>query len=118
MAPGGRVHVSVEVTNTGEAIADEVVQLYLSHPGVELAAMRELKGFRRIRLNARETERIEFELNSRDVSIVDAAGTRRLQPGDVGVWIGGGQPHARGGLRELPGVGTSFHLDDAEYLPE
>ena len=51
----GGVHVSVEVTNSGDMGSDEVVQLYLTHRGVELAALRELKGFRRIHLESHAT---------------------------------------------------------------
>jgi beta-glucosidase len=61
---------------------------------------------------------VEFELNSRDISTVDAAGVRRVVPGDVDVWVGGGQPRVRGELTESAGVGTTFHLANAVVVPE
>jgi beta-glucosidase len=118
LASDGSVHVSVDVTNTGGMSSDEVIELYLSHQGDALAAVRELKGFTRAHLESRQTKTIAFDLSTRDVSIVDASGVRRVVAGDVGVWIGGGQPHARAGLAEPAGASASFHLTRAEVLPE
>ena len=119
-SPDGGVRVSADVTNAGEMGADEVAQLYLSHQGVEGAALRELKGFERIHLEPHATGKVEFELRPRDVSTVDAAGIRRIVPADVAVWIGGGQPsaHGRAGLTEPSGVSTSFRLTAAATLPD
>lgn len=108
----------LDVTNTGAVSSDEVVQLYLSHRGVALAPIRELKGFRRIHLEPQATRTVDFELNSRDVSVVDAAGVRRIIPGDVQAWVGGGQPQARAGLPKVPGASTTFHLAAATALPD
>jgi beta-glucosidase len=118
VASDGSVRVSAEVTNLGNMASDEVVQLYLSHVGVDLAALRELKGFKRIHLQAHSTSTVEFELGTRDVSSVDSAGTRRVVPGEVAVWVGGGQPHARAGSKDLPGASTSFRLVNSAALPD
>jgi beta-glucosidase len=112
------VRVSVDVTNVGDVSSDEVVQLYLSHRNVDLAALRELKAFRRIHLEPHATQAVEFELSSRDVSTVDAAGARRVVPGEVEVWVGGGQHHARAGLAQPPGANTTFQLVKAADLPD
>src|ERR1700754_2329768 len=49
----GTLTVSVEVTNTGDRDADEVVQLYLHQRyGTASRPVRELKGFRRVALAA------------------------------------------------------------------
>ena len=50
---GEPVTVLVDVTNTGARAGDEVVQLYVSRPGVEGAPIRSLVGFERIALDAR-----------------------------------------------------------------
>jgi beta-glucosidase len=118
VAADGSVRVSADVTNVGNMASDEVVQLYLSHVGVELAALRELKGFKRIHLESQATKTVEFELGPRDVSVVDSAGRHRIAPGEVAVWVGGGQPHARTGLKDLPGAGTSFRLVNSATLPD
>ncbi len=44
VATKGEVTVSVDVTNSGARDGDEVVQLYLSHPGVTGAPVRALEG--------------------------------------------------------------------------
>jgi beta-glucosidase len=111
VAADGRVHVSVELTNAGNVGSDEVAQLYLSHRGLESAPLRELKGFKRLHLEPHASRTVAFELDSRDVSVVDAAGVRRIVPGDVDVWVGGGQ-------RPAPGTSTSFHLVNATVLPD
>jgi hypothetical protein len=49
---------------------------------------------------------------------VDDTGVRRVVPGEVGVWVGGGQPHARAGLVEPPGASTSFHVANGAVLPD
>ena len=48
--------ISVDVTNTGAMAGDEVVQLYLTHPGVAGAPIRALKGFQRVHLGERREE--------------------------------------------------------------
>jgi beta-glucosidase len=57
------VTVSVAVTNTGARAGDEVVQLYVRHPGSAVPrAKRDLRGFRRVTLRAGETRTVEFPL--------------------------------------------------------
>jgi beta-glucosidase len=97
-----------------------VAQLYLSHRGIESAPLLELKGFKRLHLAPHASRTVDFELDSRDVSLVDTAGVRRIVPGDVDVWVGGGQgpAQARAGLAEPSGASTSFHLVNATVLPD
>src|SRR5881392_4053425 len=108
VAADGTVTVSVGVTNTSSLPGDEVVQLYLAHPGVDGAPIRALAGFRRIRLDAAASETVNFPLRDRDLSIVDEAGVRRIVPGTVEVWIGAGQPVDAPGQRPTKGLQTRF----------
>ncbi len=56
-APAGSpVKVSVEVENSGQRDGEDVVELYLKHPGV----VRELQGFERVPLRAGEKKTVEF----------------------------------------------------------
>ena len=53
--------MSVEVTNTADREADEVVQLYLhQRHGTASRPVRELKGFRRVTLAAGESRTLSF----------------------------------------------------------
>lgn len=107
------VKISVDVTNQGDRDGDEVVQLYLSHPGAAGAPIRTLAGFKRIKLAKGRTETVHFTLGGRDLSIVDPEGVRRIVPGTVNVWIGGGQPVEREGLEKAPGAATAFEITGA-----
>ncbi len=70
---GGRVRVSVDVTNTGARAGDEVVQLYVSYPGSQVErAVRELKGFQRVSLQPGETKAVGMDLEVRDLAYWDA----------------------------------------------
>ena len=115
----GTVTVSAEVSNTGEMAADEVVQLYLTHVGVAGAALRALQGFQHVQLAPRQAKTVRFELEKRQLSVVDSAGARRILPGTVKVWwVGGGQPVARAGSPRTAGVETQFTITGSSKLPD
>jgi beta-glucosidase len=110
--------VSVDVTNSGGIASDEVVELYLTHPGVPGAPVRALKGFQRIHLDKGEKKTVSFTLQPRDLGVVDEAGKHRIVPGQVDVWVGGGQPVSRKGLATPAGVKTQFSITQAAVLPD
>ncbi len=59
----GELTVSVDVKNTGSRAGDEVVQLYVKHLKSKVErAEEELKGFKRITLNAGETQTVNIKL--------------------------------------------------------
>jgi beta-glucosidase len=110
--------VSVDVTNSGGVGGDEVVQVYLTHPGVPGAPLRALKGFQRVHLEKGEKKTVTFNLGARDLSVVDESGKHRLVPGQVDVWVGGGQPVSRKGLAPAAGLKTQLTLAHAADLPD
>ncbi len=60
---GNSVAVTVEVTNTGSVVGDEVVQLYIHQKaGSDSRPMRELKGFERLTLKPGEMRTVTFHL--------------------------------------------------------
>jgi beta-glucosidase len=87
---GETLTIRAFVTNTGKVPADEVAQLYVQDPvGSVTRPVRELKGFRRIRLDPGERREVEFKLDpgalafhGRDMRLV-------TEPGDFRAWIGG-----------------------------
>jgi len=118
VAAGTPVTVSALVTNASSAPGDEVVQLYLSHPGVDGAPLRALAGFQRIHLAASASQTVRFTLHDRDLSIADEDGVRRVAPGPVEVWIGGGQPISGPGQPSTKGVSAKFTITSAATLDD
>jgi beta-glucosidase len=112
------VTVCVDVANSGGLAGDEVVQLYLTHPGVAGAAIRALQGFQRIHLDKGEMKSVSFTLHPRNLSIVDESGKHRIVPGQVDVWVGGGQPVSRKGLQPTAGLKAQLAITGNATLPD
>jgi beta-xylosidase len=86
----GTVEVSCTVRNTGSRDGAEVVQLYLSDPVAQVVRpLRWLTGFARVSLAAGEAKRVTFLLHADRTSFTGLAGSRIVEPGEVGVAIGG-----------------------------
>jgi len=113
----GQVEVSVDVSNTGARDGDEVVQLYVSHPGTTGVPVRALERFERVHLKQGETRTVRFSLDARALSQVDAKGVRKLVPGRVKLWIGGGQPVTRPSLPAVAGVAAELEVTGSAVLP-
>jgi beta-glucosidase len=112
------VLIGVDVKNTGSMASDEVVEIYFSHPSANGAPLRALAGFKRVHLEAGETQKVQITIPNRNLSFVDEAGTRRIAPGTVQVWAGGGQPVSRTGLPKAAGVTGSFRIAGSALLPK
>ncbi len=113
VAAGSPVIAEVTVTNTGSRAGDEVAQLYLSFPRVPGAPLRALRGFQRVHLKAGASQKLRFELQPRDLSMVTEAGEPMVAEGQYTVSVGGGQPHT--GVPVLTG---SFSIKGTLTLPE
>jgi len=87
---GGAMKVSVDVTNLGKVAADEVVQLYVRDlVGSVTRPVRELKDFRRIRLDPGHTTTIDFELHADDLAFFGRDNTLITETGEFQLWVGG-----------------------------
>ena len=87
--PGTPSTIRVDVTNTGARAGDEVVQLYVRDEEASVARpVRELRGFRRVRLEAGECRTIAFTLSTEQFAYVDAGYHRVVEPGRVSVQVG------------------------------
>jgi beta-glucosidase len=87
---GDSVVVCVDLCNHGDIEAEEVVQLYTRDLVASLTRpVKELKGFRRVRLGARETRTISFELHTDELAFYGRDGQLTVEPGLFHVWIGG-----------------------------
>ncbi|HEX4833985.1 MAG TPA: glycoside hydrolase family 3 N-terminal domain-containing protein [Trebonia sp.] len=84
------VEVSCTVRNTGAVAATEVVQLYLSDPVAQVTRpARWLAGFARVPLAPGQGRRVAFRLHADRTSFTGLGGTRIVEPGEIGVAIGG-----------------------------
>jgi beta-glucosidase len=85
------VTVSVEVTNSSDRVADEVVQLYIHQRyGSASRPVRELKGFRRVTLGAGETSALSFPLGPNERRYWSGAVRDWVvEPSTFDVWVGG-----------------------------
>ena len=92
VAAGTRLGVDAEVKNMSQRAADEVAELYLTFPKIAGAPVRALRGFARVHLAPGATQALHFDLNVRDLSMVNEAGDRVMAPGEYLVTVGGGQP--------------------------
>jgi beta-glucosidase len=92
---GKPITVSVDVQNTGQRAGDEVVQLYVKHPGAQgRVALHALEGFRRISLPVGAKKTVQFTLTPRQLSRLDAQAQRAELAEKVQLFVGGGQPLA------------------------
>jgi beta-glucosidase len=110
---GNSVIAEVTVTNSGSRAGDEVAQLYLSFPKVPGAPLRALRAFQRVHLNAGASQRLRFELQPRDLSMVTEDGVPIVADGEYTVSIGGGQPNT--GVQVLT---QPFSVNGKLVLPE
>ncbi len=82
--------VEAVLTNNSDIAADEVVQLYVRDlVGDVTRPVRELRGVQRLRLDARESRTVTFELDAADLAFYGQDMTLITEPGQFHVWIGG-----------------------------
>jgi beta-glucosidase len=114
---------SVDVKNDGAMAGDEVVEVYLMHPAVDGAPLRSLAGFQRVHVAAGATQHVQITVPNRQLSIVDADGNRKIVPGDLSVWVGGGQPlnpesSSREGSPKTAGMAGLVKITGEAVLPK
>lgn len=89
--------VTATVTNSGPVAADEVVQLYLTHPpkaGAQTPLFA-LKNFRRVTLPPGGSTQVKFTLTPAQLALIGKDGTAYAPSGPVTVYVGGSLPSAR-----------------------
>ena len=87
---GQSFHVRADLRNTGDVGAEEVVQLYVRDlVGNVTRPVRELKGFRRVRLEPGQQVAVDFELHTGDLAFYGRDMRLMVEPGEFQVWIGG-----------------------------
>jgi beta-glucosidase len=96
IAAGEPLNVTVTVRNAGSRASDEVVQLYVTDLEASCRVpQRDLRGFTRIHLKPGEVRSVNFALTPKDLSLINEAGERVLEPGAFRITVGGSQPDTR-----------------------
>jgi beta-glucosidase len=87
---GSGAAASLTVTNTGERTGSTVVQLYIGDTEASVSRpLRELKAFRKVRLEPGEARGVNFDLDLRSFAFFDVgAGLWRVEPGRFTIWAG------------------------------
>jgi beta-glucosidase len=105
------VRALVELRNTGDRPAHEIVQVYIRDSVTSVSwADKELKAYRHVDLQPGETATVELSLPVAECSIVDAAGRRLVEAGEFELLAG---PSSRDDVL----LSARFHVADAAVLP-
>jgi beta-glucosidase len=90
------ISVSADVQNIGNFETDEIVQLYIrDRVGSITRPVKELKGFKKIRLMPGETKNVQFKIAPADLEFYNGE-EYVTEPGGFDVWIG---PNSGDGLK-------------------
>jgi beta-glucosidase len=85
----GSINLSVEVRNTGNRKASEVVQLYIGDPVASISRpVKTLKGFHKIQLEPGESESVVFTIDRSLLGFYDSEGNYLIEPGLFRAMIG------------------------------
>jgi beta-glucosidase len=83
------VEVAITVKNIGEVKGDEIVQLYINDPHASVTRpVKELKGFKRITLEAGQSKRVIFTLSVNQLGFYGTDMNFIVEPGEINVMIG------------------------------
>lgn len=86
---GDEIQISMKITNSGKRDGDEVVQLYIRDPIASLTRpVKELKGFQRVSLKAKESAQIQFTLSVNQLGFYDQQMNYIVEPGKIELMLG------------------------------
>jgi beta-glucosidase len=90
IAMGETIRISAEVRNHGAFPSEEVVQLYTRDLAASVTRpVRELKGFKKIRLEPGQCEKVSFDIHTDDLAFCNRNMKFAAEPGHFHAWIGG-----------------------------
>lgn len=83
------IKVKVTIKNTGKVAGEEVAQLYIHDKFASVVRpVKELKGFKKIRLEPSESKEIEFNLTNKELGFYNNNGEFIIEPGEFEVLVG------------------------------
>jgi beta-glucosidase len=87
--PQGNIEVSIDITNTGSRLGDEVVQLYIKDKVSSVTVYEtQLRGFERITLLPGEKKTVKFTIHPDDLALLDKDMNWTVEPGEFEVLVG------------------------------
>ena len=109
---GQPVQFSVDVTNTGDVMGEEVVQLYVENNATDVwMPKKELKGFEKVELQPGETATVNFELTANELFYYDeATAAYAVAAGDYVARVGGASDALE--------LNAAFTLEEAAPAPD
>lgn len=88
--PREALTATITVTNNGNYDGEEVVQLYIRDiTGSVVRPVKELKDFKKIKINKGETKQVQFKLTSNDLRFYNDQLQYIYEPGEFKLFIGG-----------------------------
>jgi beta-glucosidase len=107
--PNESIKVTVDITNTGAVAGDEVAQLYIHDVAASVTRpVKELRGFKRIRLNPGEKRTVEFTLDRKALEFLGRDLKPVIEPGEFEIFVGPNSAH---------GLQTVFEVIDPNAPP-
>ncbi|WP_175454763.1 glycoside hydrolase family 3 N-terminal domain-containing protein [Lutibacter oricola] len=92
------ITVSATITNTSNVNGTEIVQLYIQDVvGSTTRPVKELKGFKKLKLKAKESKTVKFTINTKDLLVLNQELNPVVESGQFNVWIA---PNSNKGLKE------------------
>jgi beta-glucosidase len=89
IGPSGSTQVLVDVTNTGKRAGTEVVQLYIRDLVSSVTRpVKELKGFKKVRLEPGEKTTVALDITPAALSFFDVNMKYVVEPGDFEIMVG------------------------------
>lgn len=86
--PNDELEISVDITNSGDRTGKDVVQLYVSDLVASITpAVRRLRGFEKVELDAGETQTVTFTISPDDLSFVGKNNKRITEEGDFVIQV-------------------------------
>lgn len=90
LTPEGEITASVTVTNSTDRAGEEVVQLYIQDKtGSVTRPVRELKGFEKVQIGAKESKTVQFSIKAADLAFYDLSMNYTAEAGEFNLFIGG-----------------------------
>ncbi|MBS3807394.1 MAG: glycoside hydrolase family 3 C-terminal domain-containing protein [Bacteroidales bacterium] len=93
---GESLEATLTLTNKGNRVTEEAVQLYLSDVEASFRVPQySLKGLQRVPLNPGETKQVHFTIDQQMMEVIDMAGNAVIEPGEYRITIGAASPGQR-----------------------